>query len=135
MEENKNDLFEEFINGRPQRLCKKCGKCCKALGCRHLGSDNLCDIYENRPEICRNIPYSPWNEIPQGCGFEGWLFQKREEEKQEIRKQKEILISLEIMLKQIDAEKEPEQAKKIKKSIEKIKDVIDINARHGSWDW
>ncbi len=44
--------------------CTRCGACCvapdiaaldKPLGvrCRHLTADNLCAIYEQRPEICR----------------------------------------------------------------------------------
>ncbi|AKU89874.1 YkgJ family cysteine cluster protein [Vulgatibacter incomptus] len=45
--------------------CTCCGACCvapdiaaldKPLGvrCRHLGDDNLCTIYESRPQICRD---------------------------------------------------------------------------------
>ncbi len=44
--------------------CTRCGACCvapdiaaldKPLGvrCRHLTAENLCAIYERRPEICR----------------------------------------------------------------------------------
>ena len=55
--------------------CKQCGSCCKILGshrplkeedrlllqifdrgdgvCEHLTEDNLCNIYETRPEICK----------------------------------------------------------------------------------
>ena len=44
--------------------CTLCGACCvapdiaaldKPLGvrCEHLGADNLCGIYETRPDICR----------------------------------------------------------------------------------
>lgn len=46
--------------------CTKCGECCKRVGlfpfmrkydrgdgaCIHLTEDNLCDIYEERPDIC-----------------------------------------------------------------------------------
>ncbi len=44
--------------------CWKCGACCKLAGfkapeldrgdgaCIHLTDDNLCSIYENRPDIC-----------------------------------------------------------------------------------
>ncbi len=46
------------------RECSRCGACCvapdisalgKGLGerCPHLGADNLCTIYERRPDICR----------------------------------------------------------------------------------
>jgi hypothetical protein len=45
--------------------CTKCGACCvapdisslgKPLGvrCPHLTPDNLCAVYENRPQICRD---------------------------------------------------------------------------------
>lgn len=33
--------------------CEKCGACCMAVKCSLLTKDNLCSIYENRPEICR----------------------------------------------------------------------------------
>lgn len=51
--------------------CIKCGLCCQKAGlvhkqldvgggrCVHLGDDNLCKIYEDRPWFCRideNIP-------------------------------------------------------------------------------
>ncbi len=32
--------------------CEKCGSCCKAVGCSYL-KNNLCSIYEARPDICR----------------------------------------------------------------------------------
>lgn len=52
----------------PAYECTKCGACCvapdiaalgKPLGvrCPHLGPDNLCTQYENRPEVCRS--YQP----------------------------------------------------------------------------
>ncbi len=45
--------------------CTRCGACCvapdissmgKPLGerCPHLTADNLCAVYENRPQICRD---------------------------------------------------------------------------------
>ncbi|MEB3196634.1 MAG: YkgJ family cysteine cluster protein [Candidatus Sericytochromatia bacterium] len=48
--------------------CVACGACCvapdistlcKPLGqpCRHLGADQLCRIYDDRPPVCRN--YQP----------------------------------------------------------------------------
>ncbi|MFO0665568.1 MAG: YkgJ family cysteine cluster protein [Polyangiaceae bacterium] len=48
-----------------KRACTACGACCvapdiaalgKALGvpCIHLGPDNLCAIYDQRPEVCRS---------------------------------------------------------------------------------
>jgi len=37
--------------------CEKCGSCCAFIGCKHLTDDNLCDIYETRPDTCK-IGYS-----------------------------------------------------------------------------
>lgn len=32
--------------------CEKCGACCWIIGCEFLGLDNLCNIYEFRPQEC-----------------------------------------------------------------------------------
>jgi len=67
--------------------CKKCGSCCKILNthlpkrkedqlvikelnrgdgiCRHLSEDNLCMIYEDRPNICR-VDINDVN-LPKAC--------------------------------------------------------------------
>ena len=48
--------------------CTRCGACCVApdiaaldkplgLRCPHLGEDNLCRVYEQRPAVCRS--YQP----------------------------------------------------------------------------
>lgn len=48
----------------PARECTRCGACCvapdiaaldKPLGrpCPHLGPDDLCTIYDRRPDVCR----------------------------------------------------------------------------------
>jgi Fe-S-cluster containining protein len=45
--------------------CTRCGACCVApdiaaldkplgLRCPHLGADNLCGVYERRPQVCRD---------------------------------------------------------------------------------
>ncbi len=45
--------------------CSRCGACCVApdiaaldkplgLRCPHLGEDNLCGVYDRRPQICRD---------------------------------------------------------------------------------
>lgn len=45
--------------------CTRCGACCVApdiaaldkplgLRCPHLGADNLCQVYEQRPAVCRS---------------------------------------------------------------------------------
>ena len=99
------DLFSEYLKSKPERLCRHCGKC------------------------NGKFPSSPWDKLPEGCGYEGWAFKVREEIKQKVRRQKEALISLEISLKN-----EPFD-KKIKEDIEKIKKNIEIYAKYGSSDW
>lgn len=125
------DLFENHVNNSPQRLCKKCGKCCKITGCNYIGEDNLCKIYENRPEVCKNFPSSPFEGLPDGCGYEGWIFQQREVVKQQIRKQKELLLSLEIKVKKASCQ----EALKLGQRINKIKKLIESYAKYGSADW
>ena len=67
----KQFLFEMVINGFEFGIsemfeCKRCGLCCKNIKnipelkdyhngdgvCVHLTHDNLCEIYNNRPDIC-----------------------------------------------------------------------------------
>jgi Fe-S-cluster containining protein len=40
--------------------------------CRNLGSNKLCQIYEDRPTFCRDYPTSPMNILIKGCGYEAW---------------------------------------------------------------
>lgn len=125
------NLFQEYMESVPQRLCKKCGKCCKITGCNYIGEDNLCQIYENRPEACKNFPSSPFEGLPEGCGYEGWIFRQREVLKQQIRKQKELLLSLEIKLKKASCK----EALKLSQRINKIKKLVDSYAKYGSKNW
>ena len=60
--------------------CWNCGACCRMVGvlpemagfdrgdgaCRHLGDDNLCGIYEDRPLICR--VRGMWEEVHRFSG-------------------------------------------------------------------
>ena len=66
-------------------------------GCKYLQDNNLCSRYENRLDLCRHCPSSPWSIVPPGCGFEGWLFWQREEIKQKIRRSKEELLELNLL--------------------------------------
>ena len=100
--------------------------------CRYIQDDNLCSIYQDRLELCDRFPSSPWAVVPPGCGFEGWLFQQREGIKQQVRKQKENLLSLEDMLKVTANE---ELKVKIRETIEKTKGIIELYAKYGSKDW
>ena len=40
--------------------------------CPKLGSDNLCTIYENRPNICKDYPHNPLKLLPSECSFNEW---------------------------------------------------------------
>lgn len=100
--------------------------------CRYIQEDNLCAIYKDRPELCDRFPSSPWAIVPPGCGFEGWLFQKREEKKQQIRKQKENLLSLEDLLRGLE---DPEKIQRINETIQKTRDIIECFAKYGSENW
>lgn len=100
--------------------------------CRHIQDNNLCGIYKERPELCDRFPSSPWAVVPPGCGYEGWLFKKREEIKQKIRKQKELMLEFETELK---TNQNPEIRKKLEEGIEKIKSMIEMFAQYGSKDW
>lgn len=100
--------------------------------CKYLLDDNQCSKYENRLELCKRFPSSAWAVIPPGCGYEGWLFQYREELKQKIRKQKETLLEFEAELRK---EQTPEMKIKLEQAIQKIKDMVNIFAKYGAEDW
>lgn len=40
--------------------------------CRFLIQPNICPVYEDRPTICRSFPESPFDAIPETCGYYGW---------------------------------------------------------------
>ena len=100
--------------------------------CKYLQADNLCGNYDNRPVLCRYFPSSPWAIVPPGCGFEGWLFWKREEDKQKIRRAKEELLELKLLSKRT---KDPETLKKITAVEHKIQKNIDLYKKYGSENW
>lgn len=101
------DAFINELDNIPENLCKKCGKC------------------------CNNYPDSLWGKLPDGCGYEGWIFKKQEEKKQQIRKQKEKLLDLEILLKSASET----QKKKINQDITRIKNLVKQYAMYGAKDW
>ena len=101
-------------------------------GCKYLREDNLCSIYEERPDLCRHCPSTPWSIVPPGCGFEGWLFLKREEAKQKVRKAKEDLLELKLLKTKNPTE---DILKKISSVEHKIQTTIDMYKKYGSYDW
>lgn len=188
---------ENYLDKRPQELCKMCGRCCKMsttsksyeelkslaesgdegavdfleifepyesiekameadsetveniihmlttdgkfdktkltfYHCRFIGENNLCSIYTKRKELCKHFPSSPWAIVPPKCGFEGWLFTKREEIKQKVRKEKEELVELELLRSRTT---DSESLAKIELVIQKLNRNIDLYSKYGSRDW
>ncbi len=100
--------------------------------CRFIGDDNLCTRYESRKTLCDLFPASPWAIVPPGCGFEGWLFMKREEKKQQIRKVKEDLLELQLLKTKTS---DPETMAKIIAVENKMHKTIEHYKKHGAEFW
>ncbi len=100
--------------------------------CKYIQKDNLCGRYLQRPTLCNHFPSSPWAIVPEGCGFEGWLFWKREEIKQKVRKEKEELLELELLKKKTTNQ---ETLKKIELVEQKLTRNINLYKEYGSQDW
>ncbi len=101
-------------------------------GCKYLQDNNLCSRYENRLDLCRHCPSSPWSIVPPGCGFEGWLFWQREEIKQKIRRSKEELLELNLLRMRT---KDEETLKRISSVEHKITKNIEAYKKYGSENW
>lgn len=121
--DNVFDRIETMVEEHPEITFYKC---------KHIQDNNLCGRYETRPELCGRFPTSPWSIIPPGCGYEGYLFQCREEIKQKIRKYKEDILEFEARLK---TEQNPETKAKLESATEKMKNIITHYAKYGSADW
>ena len=100
--------------------------------CRFIGDDNLCTRYLERKTLCDHFPASPWAIVPPGCGFEGWLFMKREEKKQQIRKTKEDLLELQLLKNKTT---DPETISKIEAVENKMHKTIEKFEKYGAKDW
>lgn len=100
--------------------------------CKYLDDNNLCTRYEDRLLLCKHFPASPWAIVPPGCGFEGWLFMKREEAKQKIRKVKEELLELQLLKKKTVS---PEILLKITAVEKKMLNSVELYKKYGSENW
>lgn len=46
--------------------------------CRYIGEDNKCQIWEDRPQLCRAYPDTPFVVFAPNCAFEPWAKAVRE---------------------------------------------------------
>jgi len=66
-----------------EELCLRCGKCCylayfdeegkivrTSIKCPYLTKDNLCSIYNHRPDWCMTaMQMAELGVLPEGCGY------------------------------------------------------------------
>lgn len=125
----KGDKNSQFFMESFEKISEKDSK--SIYKCKHLTNENLCEIYDIRPQFCRDFPSTPFIKIPDGCGFYGWLFIEREKITKKIRHKKEILIELNAEYKFASNH----DKMRIKKSIENIENQIKIYDKYGSSNW
>ena len=87
--------------------------------------NNLCTNPE-KPKECSDYPNSPFAFLPEGCGYEGYIFMQNERVKQKVRKLKEEILDYSTKL---STEKE------LKKIIDHHQAFIDKYKQYGSYDW
>ncbi len=100
--------------------------------CPNLTEDNLCSVYQTRPECCRRLPNNGWSLLPEDCGFKGWQFQQREKVKASVRKLKEKLTELNLMQ---DDKILPQYDKTVKQMKELITEKINLWEKYGAKYW
>lgn len=122
----------EYIINRLKSDGKLYEKEMKFYHCRYIQPDGLCSNYNDRRTLCKHYPSTPWAIVPPGCGFEGWLFWKREEIKQNVRKEKEELLELELLKKRTS---DSTTLQKIALVEQKIKRNINLYKKYGSDNW
>ncbi len=124
-EKSVNNLLDTLKTLRPEQ-----SQTPEIWYCVHLGDDNKCQIFEDRPDFCRNFPENGWIITPENCGYKGWQFEQKEAQKKIIRKLKEQLL----ILKTTHTKSLHDDM--IIKDIEmKIKNKIAKYKKYGAEDW
>ena len=94
-------------NNIPKRLCLHCEKCGGKL------------------------PETAFSDIPENCGYEGWMFLKKEEHKQKVRKLDEEIILLNVKIQNAKSNTKKKKflhaKEKILKKLEELKKNGPIN--------
>jgi Fe-S-cluster containining protein len=66
--------------------------------CRYIGDDNKCQVYEDRPKLCRDYPDTPFIVFAPGCAYEPWAKQVKTKFKhvqEELERMKQVQAELE----------------------------------------
>lgn len=100
--------MNDFQKEMPKRLCFHCGKCGGKL------------------------PENAFSDLPENCGYEGWIFLKKEEHKQKIRKLNEEIILLNV---KIENAKSNTKKKKFLHAKNKLLEKIDELKNYGPIDF
>lgn len=66
-QEKARDIYPEFVD-----MVKEKFEQIYFYHCPHITDDNLCSIYEKRPQLCRDFPDNPLSILPETCGFCQW---------------------------------------------------------------
>ncbi len=98
--------------------------------CRFL-VNNLC-TNPNRPEVCINYPSFPFVQLPENCGYEGYIFVQKEKLKHKIRKLKEEILHYTVLSETTNDKRERQQYQKI---INTHVRYIDKYKNYGSDNW
>lgn len=100
--------MNDFQKELPKRLCLNCQKC---------GG---------------NLPLSAFSDMPENCGYLGWIFLKQEEHKQKVRKLYEEIISLNV---KIQNSKSNTKKKKYEHAKNKVLEKIENLKKYGPIDF
>ena len=100
--------------------------------CKYVTEDNLCPIYDSRPNCCKIAPANGWSVFPPECGYEGWQFQQREETKRLVRNLKELLEDLSLYSDDEIVTQDGQSAKELKI---KVMEKIEPWNKYGAKNW
>lgn len=70
------------------------------FSCRYLEGKNQCGVYEDRPQLCRDYPDTPFLLMHPGCAFESWALECKtrykiiNSELSELKKIKDVLTDI-----------------------------------------
>lgn len=100
--------------------------------CIYLNKDNSCQIYQNRYELCKRAPASPWMIMAPECGYNDWLKEQRAKHMKYVIDLKEIVT----ILKDYPFDYFVKSKGKIAgQLIQEYQEVIDSYKKYGAENW